>query len=66
MITPDSSTTYEELRDLDVRRGHAAMDWYRAMRARSRGEISWETMIEAEDRVKELDLELRRAVEGQC
>ena len=58
--------TYQELRDLDVRRGQAAMDWYRAMRARSRGEISWETMIEAEDRVKELDLELRRAVEGQC
>jgi hypothetical protein len=58
----DHKMTYQELRDLDIRRGKAAMDWYRAMRARSKGEITWETMIEAEDRVKELDVELRQAM----
>jgi hypothetical protein len=53
------------LRDLDIRRGKAAREWYRAMRARYRGEISWEAMVEAEDRVKELDVELRQALEEQ-
>lgn len=61
----DSPMTCGELRDLDVR-GKASMDWYRAARAKYRGEISWETMIEAEDRAKALDLELRRAFDGQC
>ena len=40
-MTPDSSMTYDELRDLDIRRGKAAMEWYRAARARYWGEISW-------------------------
>ena len=61
----DHRMTYEELLDLDIRRGKASMEWYRAARALYRGEISWEAMIEAEDRAKELDLELGRAIEGQ-
>jgi hypothetical protein len=52
--------TYEQLLDLNIPRGKASMEWHRVMRARSRGEISWETMIEADDRVKGLDAELRR------
>ena len=64
-MTPDPQLTYEELRDLDVRRGKASMEWSRAARAKYRGEISFEELIEAEDQAKELDLELRRAMEGQ-
>ena len=54
-----SPPTHEALRDLDVHRSMPSMDWYRAARAKYRGEISWETMIAAEDRVRELDAELR-------
>ena len=55
--------TCEELRDLDVRRGKAAMDWYRAARAKYRGEMTREDVDQAEARVRELDVELRRATE---
>jgi len=61
-VTHDPQMTYEELRALDVRRGKASMEWYRAARAKSRGEITWETMIEAEDRAKALAAELRQAM----
>ena len=60
-----SPPTHEALRDPDVHRSMPSMDWYRAARAKYRGEISWETMIAAEDRVRELDAELNRAMEGQ-
>ena len=60
-MTHETSMTYEELRDLDVRRGKASMDWYRAMRARHRGEMAWEDFVQAEARVREMDAELRRA-----
>ena len=61
-MTPDLSMTYEELRDLNIRRGKAAMDWYRAMRARYRGEMTAEDVDEAEAKLMELDAELRRAM----
>ena len=57
--------TRKELLELDVRRGKASMDWYRAARALYRGAISFEALIEAEDRAKELALELRRAMDTQ-
>ena len=37
---------------------------YRAKRARYRGKIGWEALIEAKDWVKELELQLRRDFEG--
>ena len=49
-----------------ARWGKASMDWYRAARARYRGEISWDVMIEAEDRAEALDSELRRALSGNA
>ena len=40
------------------------MEWYRATRARYRGEAAAEDVDQAEPRVRELDVELRRAFEG--
>jgi hypothetical protein len=47
-----------------VRRGpdpSGAMEWYRAMRARYRSETTRQDVDEAEAKVRELDVELRRA-----
>ena len=40
------------------------MDWSRAMRARYRGEVSWEDVEQAEARLRELDALLARAMES--
>ena len=50
--------THEALLDLDIRLGEASMEWYRAMWAWNRGEVTWEAMLEAEQRVLELDRQL--------
>jgi hypothetical protein len=41
------------------------MEWYRAMRARYRGEMTAEDVDGAEARLRKLDAELRQAMEGQ-
>jgi hypothetical protein len=41
------------------------MEWYRAMRAPYRGEMTAEDFDEAEAKLRDLDAELRRAFEAQ-
>jgi len=56
--------TCNELSTLDVRRGSdlsGSMEWYRAMRARYRGEMTTEDVDQAEGRGRALVVELRRA-----
>jgi hypothetical protein len=61
----DHKMTHDDLRDLDIRRGKASMDWYRTARALYRGEATREDVDRAETKVRELDAELRRAIESQ-
>ena len=51
----------EELLALDIRRGKASMAWYRAARARYRGEATWGDVDAAEAKLRELDVALREA-----
>ena len=56
-----STLAYEELRALDVHRGKASIEWYRAVCAGYRGEMTAGDVDEAVARVRELDAELSRA-----
>ena len=64
-MPPDHLMRQEELRALDIRWDEASMEWYRAMRSRYPGEIVWKAIVEAEDRDKELDVQLKRAFDGR-
>ena len=60
--------TFEELRDLTIRRGpdsSGSMESCRAMRARHRGEMTAQEVDEAETRLREFGAELRWAMERQ-
>ena len=57
--------THEDLRDLDIRRGKAWAEWYRAMRARYRIELTAQHVDVAEARLREIDALLKRAFERQ-
>ena len=67
-MTHDLSMTSENLVALDIRRGpdsSGAVEWYRAMRARYRGEMTSEAVDEAEARLREVHAKLSRAFEAQ-